>query len=369
MQRQQTSAVGFEGGPHDQDFKQQKLEPVCSPILTSDALRNVLLVIGVIFIILGSVLYSYSEGIVEEKYRYDDISGCEVGINDDDSVLPKACSKTFTIGKDMKLPVYFYYELDGFYQNHRKFLQSYSAYQLEDGQIHNTDNCDPVKKFDHGAGELAIYPCGLIANSFFSDRFTMKVNDQTLCSACAFDNTTNTGVKPLSGDWTTQWDTWQDDKYFQKSGIAWTVDKEDRFNYKEPDASVTRQGKLQLQQGLFLPKISDEDYMVWARTAALPKFRKLYRKIDNLPSGENKLKKGDEITVDILNWFVVDDYSGKKYFVLATVTWFGGKCTFLAISYLVIGCFSIVGALLLVVCKPTRKVGDFDEFVWKNRDN
>lgn len=356
MQRQQTSAVGFEGGPHDQDFKQQKLEPVCSPILTSDVLRNVLLVVGVCFIILGAVLFSYSEAIVETKHSYHDDPACKVILDDTaaDGDLPKHCSQTFTIDKDMSLPVYFYYELTGFYQNHRKFLQSYSSYQLEVGELHNVDGCEPIDKY---LGD-AIYPCGLIANSFFSDRFTMSVNDETLCAACDTNAT----------DWLTEWELWQDNNYFKKEGIAWQVDRDDRFNYEEPNEGVTRQGEQQTKQGLNLPRIDDEDYMVWARTSTLPNFRKLYRKIENLPSGANKLAKGDTITVDIMNWFVVDDFDGEKHFVLATVSWFGGKCSFLAVSYLVMGCLSIVGAAILCVCKPSRQLGDFEEFAWKNRE-
>jgi len=354
MQRQQTSAVGFEGGPHDQDFKQQKLEPVCSPILTSDVLRNVLVVVGICFIILGSVLLSYSNGIVEQKTRYDNVAECQVTSDTDSATLPKKCELTLTIENDMELPVYFYYELNGFYQNHRKFIQSYSAYQLEDGELHDTDGCDPLQKYDG----KPIYPCGLIANSFFSDRFTMSVNDDDLCSACDITET----------DWLNNWDTWFDNDFFKKEGIAWTVDREDRFNFQEPDATVTRQGERQVAEGLNLPRVDDEDYMVWARTSALPNFRKLYRKIEKLPSGKKKLVKGNTVKINIMNWFNVKDFDGQKHVVLATVSWFGGKCSFLALAYLIIGCVSIVGALFLAVCKPERKLGNFEEFEWKNRE-
>lgn len=39
--------------------------------------------------------------------------------------------------------------------------------------------------------------------------------------------------------------------------------------------------------------IQNEDLIVWMRTAALPSFRKLYRRIDHAHAGfENGLKKG-----------------------------------------------------------------------------
>lgn len=43
------------------------------------------------------------------------------------------CQITFTIDKDMKGPVYVYYELRKFYQNHRSYVKSRSYDQLGGG--------------------------------------------------------------------------------------------------------------------------------------------------------------------------------------------------------------------------------------------
>merc|ERR1719493_624859 len=110
----------------------------------------------------------------------------------DHTMLPRMCTKQFTLDKDLELPVYFYYELKQFYQNHRDYLQSYSHQQLvsqeltETGGSSGAGSCDPLKKWLDPADntEKVIYPCGLVANSFFSDRFTMTVNSQTLCERC-----------------------------------------------------------------------------------------------------------------------------------------------------------------------------------------
>lgn len=40
----------------------------------------------------------------------------------------------FTIDEDVDGPIYVYYELQNFYQNHRRYVKSRSAYQLE-GQV------------------------------------------------------------------------------------------------------------------------------------------------------------------------------------------------------------------------------------------
>merc|ERR1719461_83669 len=159
-----------------------------------------------------------------------------------------------------------------------------------------------------------------------------------------------------------------------KSGIAWSVDRTNRFQYSEdwinmPD-EVTRQGYRQVKQGLYLPKINDEDYMVWARTAALPNFRKLHRIIKKLPSGEDTLKAGTVLNVTIANWFPVGDFNGEKHFVLTTLTWFGGSAMGLAITYLVVGSLAVLTGIMIFFRAPPRKLGDFAEFQdWGNLEN
>uniref|UniRef100_A0A452ZXR2 Uncharacterized protein n=1 Tax=Aegilops tauschii subsp. strangulata TaxID=200361 RepID=A0A452ZXR2_AEGTS len=34
--------------------------------------------------------------------------------------ISKECTRTLTVTKDMKQPIYAYYQLDNFYQNHRR---------------------------------------------------------------------------------------------------------------------------------------------------------------------------------------------------------------------------------------------------------
>lgn len=370
-------------GPHSSPWKQQKLKPVCSPILTSSVIRNVLSVVGLIFVVLGVILLVYSNDVKEYSLRYDNDPNCRVTSDMNSTQLPVLCEQTFTLEQDMELPVYFYYELKKFYQNHRDYLQSYSHQQLvsqeltETGGASGAGSCDPLKKWLDPSDniEKVIYPCGLVANSFFSDRFTMEVDGLSLCSACddnvdAIQTAKSTGGVVDPDDW----ETWQNDGdgYWKKEGIAWKVDRKHRFNYLEDWESVygtdtvSRQGYRQHQQGLYLPKISDEDYMVWARTAALPNFRKLHRKIEKLPGGDNKLSKDSQIKIQIANWFPVEDFDGEKRLVLTTLTWFGGSAMGLAVAYLVVGITSLLIAVGITFINPPRRLGDYTEFKWEN---
>lgn len=49
------------------------------------------------------------------------------------SPVPGQCQVTFDVEEDMKSPVYVYYELRKFYQNHRTYVKSRSHDQLGGG--------------------------------------------------------------------------------------------------------------------------------------------------------------------------------------------------------------------------------------------
>ena len=85
------------------------------------------------------------------------------------------CTINITV-PSMVLPVYFYYGLDNFFQNHRRYLNSWNPDQLR-GQVDSAgsscaplDSRRPINKTDGTpeATSLPIAPCGLIANSFFN---------------------------------------------------------------------------------------------------------------------------------------------------------------------------------------------------------
>ena len=66
--------------------------------------------------------------------------------------------------------------------------------------------------------------------------------------------------------------------------------------------------------------VTDEDFVVWMRVAALPSFKKLYRKI---PKGA--LKKDTAYVLEVHDRFPVAGFKGGKHFVLSTTSWIGGK--------------------------------------------
>jgi hypothetical protein len=88
----------------------------------------------------------------------------------------------------MKQPIFVFYEIHNFYQNHRRYIKSKSATQLAGDEISLNDAktaCEPVYtnkqmgvKFSWDSKPLneddVASPCGLIAKSYFTGK-TLKI--------------------------------------------------------------------------------------------------------------------------------------------------------------------------------------------------
>lgn len=112
--------------------------------------------------------------VVEMIQQYDGagatLPNCQVSAS---TPRQPVCTISFAPHKAMKAPIYVYYELQNFYQNHRRYVSSKADKQLSGGVssiVTSADSsllstCDPLKT---GANNKVLHPCGLIANSYFS---------------------------------------------------------------------------------------------------------------------------------------------------------------------------------------------------------
>eukprot|EP00484_Ammonia_sp_Unknown_P028541 CAMPEP_0197034932 /NCGR_PEP_ID=MMETSP1384-20130603/12855_1 /TAXON_ID=29189 /ORGANISM="Ammonia sp." /LENGTH=389 /DNA_ID=CAMNT_0042464903 /DNA_START=48 /DNA_END=1217 /DNA_ORIENTATION=+ len=365
-------------------FKQQELK-AWQPVLTPVAVIAMLLIVFVIFLPIGIVLEDCSNRVIEQSWRYDTVGACdEVSSSLNHTQLPKECTLTgpgkddvLVLDHDYEVPIYFYYELKHFYQNHRRFAKSKSDPQLRgDGNTEEVDpNCEPL--INNGGDTLV--PCGLFPGSYFEDRFSLdyKLPDNDSApwtSLCPHSDQTDPcyfwGTGNSTEQWRVNWANWSVDGSWQKQGIAWKSDVDSKFKYVALDVdSQTNQGPRQIVSGLDLPRADDEDFIVWMRAAALPNFRKLHRVIRSLPNGATVLPKGTILRINIASWFPTKDFGGEKWVTIAKTEWCGGANHALAWTYIVVACVAIgltvTFAVLLLF--GSRKMADVERFAWHNR--
>jgi hypothetical protein len=296
--------------PANTPFKQQRLK-AWQPILTPRPVILSFLIIGIVFIPIGAGIVYSSGKVIEVDVRYDHI----VNISSTQNI-------SIEITKEMNPPVYMYYRLENFYQNHRRYVKSRSDDQLKGLSVStysDLTDCDPYISVGSSHDSNLFYnPCGLIARSLFNDSFLL-------------------------------YDPNLDPVILRKDGIAWKSDRDKKFRNPPENAPGIR----------MIPDFEDEDFIVWMRTAGLPDFKKLYRII------EQPLVPGN-YTVQVRAFFPVASFSGKKHIVLSTTTWIGGRNPFLGYAYIVVGaiCF-VLGIIFGIKHKVApRKLGDTKYLEW-----
>jgi len=326
------------------------------PILDPNWVIFTYLALAAIMIPFGYHLVAESDKIVELKQLYD--AGNKEGMA---SACPSIgenynanenCTLTFEVPKDMEPPVLVYYELTNFHQNYNKYVTSRDDYQLT-GRVGGQSaieaaNCNPINKL----GNIFINPCGLIANTFFNDKFSL-VETETSVDA---------GGNPL---------------VMREDGIAWGSDLEYKFKMPDGfnkttcpkgqcDASCCQLYGFSCQEPAISPKdglcyayhypkadttqylyetypniisplehVTNEHFVVWMRVAATPNFRKLYGYF------EQTILAGTKLEFNVNMNYVVESFRGTKTLTITTNSTWGTKDSTLGITIYCIGYFCL----------------------------
>eukprot|EP00096_Caligus_rogercresseyi_P005097 TRINITY_DN1998_c0_g1_i1.p1 TRINITY_DN1998_c0_g1~~TRINITY_DN1998_c0_g1_i1.p1 ORF type:complete len:367 (+),score=89.45 TRINITY_DN1998_c0_g1_i1:155-1255(+) len=327
--------------PPKNAFKQQKL-PAWQPVLTTGTVLPTFFVIGIAFVPIGATMMWFSQMVKEVDIDYTNClnpqgESCRDQLQSMEDVSKGCtCQMPFEIDELMEGPVFLYYGLTNFYQNHRRYVQSRSDKQLlGDLSLDPIKECAPFDR-DNVTGK-PYFPCGAIANSLFNDEIkVIKINSDG-----------NQTVPVLKKD------------------IAWSSDK--YYKFSNPPIPTGQTLKDVLQDKFAKPKdwdkelweldpdnpdnngLQNEDLMIWMRTAALPSFRKLYRKVDHSGDFGEGLPPG-KYAFEIVYRYRVAQFAGTKSVVLSTRTLMGGKNNFLGIAYIIHGCVCfLVGVIFLFV--------------------
>lgn len=311
-------------------FVQQHMKSY-QPLLNPLPVILVFICMGIAFIPIGASILVAVHKIHSYTVRYDNLvpSTCTVQQQNfkqqQDTCLTQV---SMYVDKHMTGPVYLYYYMTNYWQNHRKYEQSVSQAQLADVLSSVTiSDCNPLASYQ----SQYIYPCGLTANTFFNDTYSAAVQQP------------NTNTYTFLGGPQSP----PDQATWQKDGIAWSTDIHTKY------VPLTRQ---QIQQqnyiqkgpntppGQQLPSVQDQDWMVWMRVNAFPNFHKIYRIINtDIPAGST-------IHFNITNTYPVSAWSGTKSLVLMQQSWIGGpKSVFLGWFYIAAGILCILLSIIYFI--------------------
>lgn len=355
--------------PKETPFNQQTLVS-WAPLITLNMVISLFWIIGFIFLPVGLVLYNDNENIHEYKQVYDSYNPSAMNVNCSisKSNAGEICNINYVFDEDVKGPLYVFYEISNFYQNHRRYVKSRSANQLLGANLAYEDlelDCFPLIQ----NGSLLLNPCGLIANSLFNDVIELTAGPPGI-------------VMDTEG---IAWEADLDVKFQQVDGFTYSEVNDPSQNCSQvlgpgyddckvynDNTNVTyyywypNDDSVQYLHESFptivnpIEGVKNEHFVVWMRTAGLPYFRKTYGKIDT------DIDAGQSLTFQINTNFEVASFSGSKALVVTTLESYGAANDALGIAFMTIGCISLFFGIFLAIKRiyDPRPLGDIRVLKW-----
>ncbi|GMF64772.1 unnamed protein product [Phytophthora lilii] len=296
------------------------------------------------------------------------------------------CYVHLKLPNDIKSPVRVFYELDGYYQNHRRFVSSIIRTQFTDEWRPNTGTsmleCYPMKTITSelctvgacesttAAKQRELFPCGIVANTMFNDIFWLHEGVLPSGKKLSRTDMTSKGIARTYAAHNNKNPTWDvsSDTYLP----VWLNPNMSRVippltgstaphitsDYTNSTAWV--HDALDPDYGIGVG-LENEFWRVWVEGAAMHPFRKPYGRI------ERDLPANTTLMFAVQSNFFVRSFGGSKALVLEEVGWFGSS------NYILGGFFLGVGGIFLVAgifftgrkLHSPRALGDAAALAWK----
>lgn len=231
----------------------------------------------------------------------------------------RECTITFNIGKKLRGPLQVYYGVENMYQNNLVYSTSASYPQLR-GEFQDKEKLRlPCSKGYWSRDDDLYWPCGLIANSMFTDRFEVVTPGVTMSER---------GIS---------WPT--DSSHVFRNPASWkpnsTIPKYifvDEIYAKTPYASEFA------QEGL-----DNEHLQVWMRPAAFSSFRKRYGIIDQDIGPIN----GSDFVLQfrVTDAFDVQPFEGKKSLTISEQGSLSSRDSILGVANIAMGLVFLLFAI------------------------
>lgn len=284
-----SNAAAQKNKPANTLFKQQRLAS-WQPIMSPPHVCACFVTVAAIFIPIGVAIFTANSGVVDLEARYDNANSCTPNNNQGAqtySWVNNGTTETATTGcrsyvtlqvpSQLEPPIYMYYGLKNFYQNHRSYAKSRVEKQLA-GKLMKSDDGDlddarPLRhpgenllSAQYGTGQpitvngqatsyesMTYSPAGLVPWSMFNDTFKLyyvntgdaaNTKYELVCDSSLFRKVDSSPIQPswiqtnnktlfgydytFGGDWNFT---------CQKENIAWESDREVKF--KQPGFSNT----------------------------------------------------------------------------------------------------------------------------------
>jgi phospholipid-translocating P-type ATPase (flippase) len=322
-------------------------------------------------------------GESDHTFNADGVPGVDCRIDEDVNLpwsvagktdVTKTCSIDLFFPYEVDPPIYVLYRLSNVHQNHERYFASRDPYQMmgelgvAEGDDATCANMDERLVGVAGNGASAgkkLYPCGLVANTYFDDTFEVhqfdldnddctcaqhNADDEDICS----DGDPETPCPLPSGFDCDQCKVFN--PVLTTAGIAWETDRrviQNPVGYpSERDTSnfvyADRFHNIAETTG-----VRDDRFKTWIRPAAMPTFKKRYARIDQA------IPANSQIRITVKSRWNVNQFHGSKSLVFANFSWKGPQDFVLPTVFLVLGVtmMGLGGAIWFKMMTCPRELG------------